>query len=334
MPATRDSLLDLVGLAYEAAAEPSLWPQVAADAGRAFEAPHVMLGVADCRGNEAMRAATQRVSQANFAGYLTPEINPGVAFSASTPPTTVELGSARVSDSDLERSLFYQTLMRPLDLWHVAIMNVHRDDAYLAPMAIMRVRSQRPFGERELRALCGLAPHLNRALRVTLRLREIEARAAALAETSDRALAAIVLTDAFGRIAEANSLARAILDDRDGLTIVDGVLRASRSDDNAKLVRLLLEAAGARAMPMSGVMQVARPSCRRAFALVVSPTRAGRRPSAARTPSRSLSPTPSAIRRSTPNCLRASTASPRVRRASRRCSCKAVRRPRRRTSSR
>jgi hypothetical protein len=83
--ATRDTLLDLVALGYEAALEPSLWPHVAADASRAFDAPHIMLGVADRRGNELMRAATQRVSGANLAGYMTPEINPGVAFSASTP---------------------------------------------------------------------------------------------------------------------------------------------------------------------------------------------------------------------------------------------------------
>ena len=47
--------------------------------------------------------------------------------------------------------------------------------------------------------LC-LAPHLNRALRVTLRMQEMEAGASALVEISDRALTALVVTDAFGRI--------------------------------------------------------------------------------------------------------------------------------------
>ena len=90
---------------------------------------------------------------------------------------------------------------------------------------------------------------------------------------SDRALTAIALTDAFGRIAEANRLARSILAEGDGLLIRDGALRAARGDDNAKLARLIHEAAGARTLPMSGVMQVARPSGRRPLALVISPTR-------------------------------------------------------------
>jgi DNA-binding CsgD family transcriptional regulator len=182
-----------------------------------------------------------------------------------------------ISDSDLERLDFYQELLRPLNLWHVAIINVHRDDTYLAPMGFLRTRPQRPFDEDELRALRSLAPHLNRALRVTLRIREIEARVSALAEMSDRALTAIVVTDTFGRVAEANSPARAILAEGDGLLIRNGIVRAARSDDNAKLVRLILEAAGGvdglTFIHKRGVMQVARPSCRRPLALVVSPTR-------------------------------------------------------------
>ena len=53
----------------------------------------------------------------------------------------------------------------------------------------------------------------------------MQARADALVEMSDRALTAIVVTDAFGRIAEANRLARAILGEVDGLLIRDGMLR-------------------------------------------------------------------------------------------------------------
>jgi hypothetical protein len=213
------ALADLEALAYEAALEPSLWPQVAEGASRAFETPTIMLGVLDRRGNEVMRAATQGVTELNMARYSTFETNPGVAFVTLTPPTTVELRDRMVSDSNLERMEFYQDLMRPLDAWHVAVMNVHRDDVYLVPMGFSRTRRQRPFDEEELKVLRGLAPHLNRALRVTLRLKEMEARVAALAETNDRALAALVLTDAYGRIAQSNGLARAILAENDGLAI-------------------------------------------------------------------------------------------------------------------
>jgi hypothetical protein len=63
----------------------------------------------------------------------------------------------------------YQEVMRPLDSWHLAVMNAHRDDSYLAPMTFSRGRRARPFSKEDLKALRGFAPHLNRALRVTLR---------------------------------------------------------------------------------------------------------------------------------------------------------------------
>jgi hypothetical protein len=94
--------------------------------------------------------------------------------------------------------------VRPLDLWRAAIVNVHRDQSVLGPMGFVQTGQERPFGESELRSLRRLAPHLNRALRIALRLREMEA----LAEMSNRALTAIVVTAAFDLVAEANSLGR------------------------------------------------------------------------------------------------------------------------------
>ena len=76
---------------------------------------------------------------------------------------------------------------------------------------LFRKRKQPLFDESARNAMLCLAPHLNRALRVTLRMQEMEARASALVEMSDRALTALVVTDAFGRIGEANASARAIL---------------------------------------------------------------------------------------------------------------------------
>jgi len=280
MAATRDPLRDLAATAYDAALKPSLWPVVAAEAAKAFKAPHARLGVVDRRrGGQIIDAPSKNLSepQLSMVRYRTPQSNPGRAFSALTTPMTAELRERRFSDRDLERSDYYNEIMRPLDLWHAAIVNVHRDETVLAPMGILRTRKQRPFGESELRSLRRLAPHLNRALRVTLRNREMEERALALAEMGDRALAAVVLTDAVGRVAEANNLARVILEERDGLHIRDGILSAGHGHDNARLVLLILVAAGCvdalTFIRKSGVMQIVRPSCRRPLPLVISPTR-------------------------------------------------------------
>jgi hypothetical protein len=58
MTLAHNALADLEALANEAALDPALWPQVAENASRSFDAPYITLGVVDRRGNELMRAAT------------------------------------------------------------------------------------------------------------------------------------------------------------------------------------------------------------------------------------------------------------------------------------
>jgi hypothetical protein len=85
MAATHHFPLELLATVYEAAIEPSLWPQAVAETSRAFEAPHIMLGVLNRRGSEVMRVATQNAAEVSMARYSTVETNPGVAFVALTP---------------------------------------------------------------------------------------------------------------------------------------------------------------------------------------------------------------------------------------------------------
>lgn len=281
MPATHDSLLDLVATIYDAAIEPSLWPEVAVEASRRLDSPYVRIAAVHRRAWTVVDASSRYLGEPQFSlvEYQTPETNPGLAFCAATPSTAVASRDSFVPDRELERTKFYQELMRPLDLWHAAVANGYSDQSLLAPIGFLRTRNQRPFDARDLEAIGALAPHFNRALRVMLQLKEMEARAEALAETNDRALTAILIINAFGRVAEANKLARVILEEADGLVIRDGALRAARSDDNARLVRLILEAAGGidgkLFIRKSGAMEIARPSCRRPLALVVAPTRGG-----------------------------------------------------------
>ncbi len=279
-----DAVGDLEALVYEAALEPSLWPQVAAGVCRAFNADHVRLGVIDRTRGAVLYAESHELNGARLFDrrYLSPKTNPGLAFSAASAPFAVEARERLVADHNLVRLDYYNDIMRPFGHWHAAVVNVHRADGLMAAMGLMRTQAQGSFAEPELHKLRRLAPHLNRAVRVHLRLREMEAAAWAAAKMSDRALVALLLTDAFGLIAETNKLARAILAEGDGLVIRDGVLRACRGDDCAKLGRLVLEAAGGACgagLPRtSGVMQVSRPSGRRPLALVISPTRAAASP--------------------------------------------------------
>ena len=88
MTLAHNALSDLEALAYEAALEPSLWPQVVADASHAFKTPYMMLGVVDRRGSAVMHAVPpgqNELAEVMMARYPTCETNPGLAFAALAP---------------------------------------------------------------------------------------------------------------------------------------------------------------------------------------------------------------------------------------------------------
>ena len=208
-------------------------------------------------------------------------MNPVIAFVSATKPTTVVSRAEIVSDRDLELSEIYNVFMRPFDFWHAGLACLHRDETLVGPMSVIRERSQRPFEEYELQGLKRLALHISRAMQVYVRLRELEARLHGVSGMSSRALVALVLTDPFGRIAEANPLASAILAEGDGLVVRNGVLRATMGDDAASLARLVLEASGTSrrdSLGTIGALRISRPSGRRQLALVVARTRAADSP--------------------------------------------------------
>jgi DNA-binding CsgD family transcriptional regulator/PAS domain-containing protein len=275
-----DPVMDLIGAIYEAALEPELWPEVNARMRQALSGAHVSFGVVDREANMTILDSETpgHMDQGLFLDrYQTVETNPGLVFSAMTPPLTIADRAQLVTDRDLVSLDLYNDIMRPADLWHGIVLNIHRDRRYLAPLGVIRYRREEAFSPAEVQLLQLLAPHLNRAIRVMLRLHEFERRADAAGEIVDRMSTAIVLTDGAGRVASVNRFAQAILDEADGLLLRGGTLQATNRRDGIELARLIAAAArgeaDARPGQPCGVMQVSRPSLRRPLPLAVSPMR-------------------------------------------------------------
>jgi DNA-binding CsgD family transcriptional regulator len=140
----------------------------------------------------------------------------------------------------------------------------------------IRSRAAGTYDETELDFLRLVLPHLQRSIRVFRQLAELEARASAAEAALARFSSAVVVTDAAGWIGSINEQARALLAEADGLVIKDGRLAATKREDDARLTRLILEAAGgpgARGCRRGGLMCVTRKRRRRPLQLAVTPLR-------------------------------------------------------------
>ena len=101
--------------------------------------------------------------------------------------------------------------------------------------------------------------HIRQFVRVRHALARAEALGASLTGLLANAMVGVIYLDGRGKIVEANSRAREILRQGDGLSDRDGVLRACVAADDATLGRLLADALPGRGgQPVSGSMTVER----------------------------------------------------------------------------
>jgi hypothetical protein len=132
-------LADLVAMIHEAALDPDLWGPIARRLSDVFGGACLRLDVVDrARAAPLLGVCTgyDTASQRKLAEhYLTPESNPGILFLVSTPPLTVEIRERLVDDRALVKMDYYHDMMRPFDLWHAAMINMHCDRRYVAPSA-------------------------------------------------------------------------------------------------------------------------------------------------------------------------------------------------------
>jgi DNA-binding CsgD family transcriptional regulator len=158
--------------------------------------------------------------------------------------------------ADFERSEFYNDfLVRRLGARSVLTTLLIRNRDRLVAMTLCRGGAANPgYTAHDKRVLAELIPHLERAHKVSTRLRTHEMRAARLEELLDRSPRGLLIVNAAGRVHYANRPAEQVLRRCDALAVGAGVLRASASVANDRLYALIAEAArgsggGAVALP-------------------------------------------------------------------------------------
>lgn len=112
-----------------------------------------------------------------------------------------------------------------------------------------------------VQAIGRLLPHIRQFVRVRLALADARALGATMAQLLENTRCGIVQLDSGGRIVEVNARALKLLRQRDGLSDVNGYLRARMRREDDRLQNLLKRALlrGPAGAPSSDSMSVARP---------------------------------------------------------------------------
>ena len=272
------ALMLLVGAIYETALEPVGWPALIERIGDLFGGAASIVAVLASPTGPTF-AATARLDPA-FLPILARHSDPATNLTLARQlcmPVGQPMVSARFHERrEFIRTEMYNDLLRPQGLLDGSAALLLREPDHLVIWNVLQPAGVEPMGEPEENLLRLLAPHLQRAVQLMLRMDVLKARTGAAEEALDRLPIGVILVDATGRPLRLNRTAEAILAGGDGLQVRRDGLAAARTDETRALQRLIAVAAATgsgRGLAPGGALALSRPSGRLPLSVLVAPCR-------------------------------------------------------------
>lgn len=181
-----------------------------------------------------------------------------------------------VGRADLERTDFYNLVLRPTELHHAIFLPAILEPDHFDAFTIWRSVRQKPFDRSSERFLELLLPHLQSALRTRRALTACITRARLSERALDASRTATIILDAHARIVHCNAAAAELLRQGDGIVARGGGVAASDHTHNGRLRALIATASaagGGTPFRPGGAMTLPRSSRKRPLYILVSPLR-------------------------------------------------------------
>lgn len=175
-----------------------------------------------------------------------------------------------VSAEAWRRSALVHELLLPHDLGPIIGCPIYTArSGSLVEVAFYRRPNAEPFAQGDIDLLCAIAPHLERAARLRLRLGEAASVPAWTVELLESLPWGIVLLDGIGHIVSVNGEAGRILRAADGLSLGPVGIQATHTED-ARRLRYVLGHARCQG-GFGGDVRIARPSGAPSYLLSIVP---------------------------------------------------------------
>jgi DNA-binding CsgD family transcriptional regulator/PAS domain-containing protein len=179
-----------------------------------------------------------------------------------------------LSDDELRSSDYYLHYLQPIDLFRILGVDTAEPGGMLARLRFSRRESEPRFQEQERQLLEQIAPHLRQAIEIYARLNHMTSERDLYAGAVDQLSVATIILDQQGQLLNTNGLARALLEERDGLGQRDQRLHLEGRELNRALHEALEAIVRARQGDETSVvkaLRVPRSSGRSDLGLVIRP---------------------------------------------------------------
>ena len=259
---------------YDAALDETLWPSALKQITELSGSLGASFWVLD--GSEAPRLSTfvtVNFDSAAIKEYLehTSAIDPTVQYLAAHPDVPIVHDGLVISEAEKEKHPYYDWHERRIDTRFRIVGQAQLMPALQAGIALHRTRKAGRFESADIEQFALLHRHLERALRIGVRIGSLDAAAGFGKEWLDRNAAAVFLLDNRKHIVFCNRAAAALQATGDGIRFSAQRITLARKQDDGKLQSLMEQALPRNGARHGGAMRAQRPSGKQPFGIFVSP---------------------------------------------------------------
>jgi DNA-binding CsgD family transcriptional regulator/PAS domain-containing protein len=277
----------LIGLIYQGALEAQPWQSALPALRETLDAQVVSLILRPPSAHD----------QGVILNYLRPEQNRGATDTSPADSTDWEVSAYReqffsldpfvnlpldkvialediLPDKELMNSDYYHHYLQPIDLFRILGVDTAEPDGMLARLRFSRRRSESRFTSKDRQLLELITPHLRRAIQIYAKLNRMTSERDVYAGAVNQLSVASIILDEQGRLLNTNAVARALLDQADGLSLRDQRLYIEGRDINRELqcaLDMIIKAQQRGETAVVRALRVPRPGGRSDLGLVVRP---------------------------------------------------------------
>lgn len=267
---------ELIGLIYDAAADPRFWATFLEKLARELSATGTNIIVQDLRSQEFSIASAIGTDPTYQRAYENHYKRTNVYLTHGN--HLLQSGKAYPShvlcpDEVALRSEFFNDWIAPQKQRYGMMGVIFREKSVVSMLGAIRGKKSISFGEDQVALVRLLIPHLQRAVVLHRRIKELERQKAAASSALNRWSVGVILLDSQGRILLMNRKAEEIVDQNDGFVTGREGLRSSLAVETSLLRRLTRGAIqnGLGSFPPGGALCISRPSLKRPFNLLITP---------------------------------------------------------------
>ena len=188
------------------------------------------------------------------------------------PNRTVITPAEFVTDSDWLNSEFYRNFLEPVDVFHILGADINTSDGAQCRIRISRGKQDPAFTQDDKDLLTLFLPHLEQAVQLHMHLNRVESERNLYAGAVDQLAVGTIILDQDGKLLQKNRLAEHLLEEKDGIKVVNDTLQVGTARDSQAFRQLVKQALLSQKSNHPSVveaMRVQRPSGRADLGIIV-----------------------------------------------------------------